>query len=141
MKKLIIALMFAGLAGCSTTPTASETAKPVPLERILLASNGDSTLIITRDKGWFAGGGCFVTVLVDGKALARIDTGESISIKVEEGRHILGISGDKDGKGLCGYQIGQPMKENATLIQSHETQKFRITGDTSSGLDLRPSNI
>lgn len=141
MEKLLIAFLALGLAGCSTTPTSSDAAKRVPQDRILLSSQGPSTVIITRDKGWFAGGGCFVTALVDGKPVARIDTGETVSIKTNEGRHILAITGDKDGKGLCGLQIGQPIKENATDIKPNEVQKFRITGDTSSGLDLRPSNI
>lgn len=141
MMKKIILLSALMLGGCSTTPIPSNTAKPVPPERILITSQGSSTLIITRDKGWFAGGGCFVSVLIDGKSVARVDTGESVSVKVVEGRHILAITGDKDGKGLCAYQIGQPIKENATDIKANEIQKFRITGDTSSGLDLRPSTI
>lgn len=141
MKELLIALCALGISGCATTPTPSDAAKPIPAERVLLKSQGQSTLIVTRDNGWFAGGGCFVTVLVDGRSYARIDTGEKVSINVEPGRHIIAISGDREGKGLCGLQIGQPIKENATDIQPHETQKFRITGDTSSGLDLRPSNI
>jgi hypothetical protein len=141
MKTILLALVIIGLAGCTTTPTPSETAKLVPKERVQWVSKGDSTITITRDRGWFAGGGCFVTVLVDGKSVARIDTGETVSIKVDEGRHILAITGDQEGKGLCGFQIGQPIKENATDIKPNEMQKFRITGDTSSGLDLRPSNI
>jgi hypothetical protein len=141
VKKLLIAVLALGLAGCSTTPTPSNSAKPVPQSRILWKSQGDSILTITRDKGWFAGGGCFVTVTVDGKPVARIDTGESVTIKVNSGRHILAITGDKGGRGLCGFQIGQPIKENATEIKPKEIQKYRITGDTSSGLDLRPTTI
>ena len=141
MKKLLFAVLALALAGCSTTPTPSDSAKPVPQSRILWNSQGDSVLTITRDKGWFAGGGCFVTVIVDGETVARMDTGESITIKVNPGRHILAITGDKEGKGLCGFQIGQPIKENATEIKPKEIQKYRITGDTSSGLDLRPTTI
>jgi len=141
MKKLLISVLALGLAGCSTTPTPSDSAKPVPHDRILWKSQGDAKLTITRDKGWFAGGGCFVTITVDGDPVARIDTGETVTINVKSGRHILAITGDKDGKGLCGFQIGQPIKENATDIKSNEIQKYRITGDTSSGLDLRPTTI
>lgn len=141
MKKLLLVLAVVGMAGCSTSPVTAEKAKAVPKDRILLESQGNSTIIITRDNGWFAGGGCFVSALIDGKPFARIGTGETTSIKVQDGRHILAITGDKDGKGLCGFQIGQPIKENSTEIKPNEIQKFRITGDTSSGLDLRPTSI
>lgn len=79
-------------------------------------------ITITRDQGWFAGGGCFVEVTIDGKSYARIDTGETIDINVTSGRHILGISGDSKGKGLCGMQVGQPLKETATQINAREHQ-------------------
>ena len=141
MRNLIFAAALIGLTGCTTSAVTSQQAKPVPSERILIHGVGDSNIIVTRDNGWFAGGGCFVEITVDGKSYARIDTGESISIKAEPGRHILGISGDSLGKGLCGFKVGQPIKETSTQINSNETQKFRITGDTNSGLDIRPSSI
>jgi hypothetical protein len=141
MNKLILAAALLGLAGCTTSAVNSQQAKPVPSKRILKHGTGESTIVVTRDNGWLAGGGCFVEITVDGKSFARIDTGESISIKTETGRHILGISGDSQGKGLCGFKVGQPIKETSTQINSNETQKFRITGDTNSGLDIRPSSI
>lgn len=141
MKKLLIALSLTALAGCSTSPTPSESAKKVPDQRILWTSAGNSTLVITRDSGWLAGGGCFVTAAIDGKAIARMDTGESVSVKIPSGRHILSVAGDSEGKGLCALQIGQPIKESVTEIKENEVQRFRITGDTGSGLELRPSNI
>lgn len=141
MRKLFLAAVLLSLTGCTTSAVNSEQAKPVPPARVLNHGAGESTIIVTRDSGWFAGGGCFVEITVDGKSYARIDTGESISIKIEPGRHILGISGDSQGKGLCGFQVGQPIKETSTQTNSNETQKFRITGDTNSGLDIRPSSI
>ncbi|MCU6674677.1 hypothetical protein [Leclercia adecarboxylata] len=141
MKKALLLLFALGIAGCSTTAVNSNTARQVSSERVMLQGAGDSLITITRDKGWFAGGGCFVEVTIDGKSYARIDTGETIDIKVSPGRHILGISGDSKGKGLCGMQVGQPIKETATQLSTGEHQKFRITGDTNSGLDIRPSTI
>ncbi|QCZ29157.1 hypothetical protein [Leclercia adecarboxylata] len=141
MKKAVLLLFALGIAGCSTTAVNSNTARQVPSERILMQGAGDSVISITRDKGWFAGGGCFVEVIIDGKSYARIDTGETIDIKVAPGRHILGISGDSKGKGLCAMQVGQPIKESSTQINSKEHQRFRITGDTNSGLDIRPTML
>lgn len=141
MKKALLLIFALGIAGCSTTAVNSNTARQVPSERVLMKGSGDSVISITRDKGWFAGGGCFVEVIVDGKSYARIDTGETIDINVAPGRHILGISGDSKGKGLCAMQVGQPIKETSTQINSKEHQKFRITGDTNSGLDIRPTML
>jgi hypothetical protein len=79
-------------------------------------------------------------VTIDGKKVARIDTGEIVKFKVKPGRHIVGIAGDDEGNGLCAMQIGQPVKEAAAEISSGETQKFRISG-TQNGTDIRPSSI
>lgn len=141
MKKALLLLIAISVTGCSTSSVDSTVAKKVPSERILAQGVGDSVITIARDNGWFAGGGCYVEVTIDGKSYARIDTGETIDIRVSSGRHILGMSGDSKGKGLCGMQVGQPLKETATQINNNEHQKFRITGDTNSGLDIRSSTL
>ncbi|SDO20384.1 hypothetical protein [Pseudomonas poae] len=99
-----------------------------------------ATLAVSRDNGFWASGGCLATVLIDGKKVARIDTGEIVKFKVKPGRHIVGIAGDEEGNGLCAMQIGQPVKETAAEVSSGETQKFRISG-TQNGTDIRPSSI
>ena len=68
MKKTLLLLIALSVTGCSTTAVNSTVAKQVPSERVLLQEAGDSMLTITRDKGWFAGGGCFVEVTIDGKS-------------------------------------------------------------------------
>lgn len=141
MKKTLLLLIALSVTGCSTTAVNSTVAKQVPSDRVMTQGAGDSAITVTRDKGWLAGGGCLVELTIDGKSYARIDTGETINIKVAPGRHILGISGDSKGKGLCGMQIGQPLKETATQLNTGEHQKFRITGGTNSGLDIRPSTL
>ncbi|EKO1175664.1 hypothetical protein ACEU8V_000060 [Escherichia coli] len=141
MKKALLFLAAISISGCSTSAVDSANAKPVPTERVLVQGVGGSVITITRDKGWLAGGGCYVEITIDGKSYARIDTGETININVEPGRHILGMSGDSRGKGLCGGKIGQPIKETATQISNKEHQRFRITGDVNSGLDIRPSML
>lgn len=139
MKKIALVLVLMGLSGCVTEAVSTREAKLVPPERILVEGHGDAELIVTRDKGWLVGGGCFTSLTLDGKHIARIGTGETLSYKVESGRHILGISDDPAGGGLCGVGSGKPYKETSTIISSNETQKFRIAGDTNSGLDIRPT--
>lgn len=138
---LIFSAILIGLTGCSTSAVGPQQAKPIPTARILTNGTGESIITVTRDNGWLVGGGCFVEIIIDGKPYARIDTGEAISIKIDPGRHILGISGDSQGQGLCGAKIGQSIKETSTQITVGETQTFRITGDTISGLDIRPTSI
>lgn len=142
MRILIGALAVALLAGCGTTPVSTRDATPVPPSRVLYTSavKDGGFLIVTRDKGWTAGGGCYVAVLVDGHVAARVGTGESVKLNLSPGRHIVGMSGDAEGGGLCGMQIGQSIKESTAEIRPGETQKYRISGDTN-GLDLRPTSL
>lgn len=140
MKVIMLALAAIGLSGCVTQAVPNTKAKDVPAERVLIQGAGDSDFIITRDNGWLVGGGCFTTLTLDGKHVARIGTGETISYKIKPGRHILGIADDPKGGGLCGVGDGQPYRETSTVISENETQKFRISGDTNSGLDIRPTS-
>lgn len=143
MKLFIGVLVLVALAGCSTSPVTSGQAVAVPTARILgyqaLLKDGGA-LVITRDNGWLAGGGCFATVLIDGRVAARVGTGETVRLNVSQGRHIIGMSGDADGGGLCAMQVGQPIKESVADVKAHEVQKFRISGDTN-GLDIRPTSL
>ncbi|WP_122709336.1 hypothetical protein [Pseudomonas viridiflava] len=143
MHRVLLATAVAvSIAGCSSTPVESGSAKRVPADRTFAyqaSVPGGATLIIGRDSGFWASGGCFVTVLIDGKKAARVNTGEMAKFQLKPGRHIVGISGDEEGSGLCALQIGQPVKESATELNADEVQKFRISG-TQNGNDIRPSS-
>ena len=131
------------LAGCSSTPVDTGTAKPVPAERLFAyqaSVPGGSTLVVSRDNGFWASGGCYATLLIDGKKAARINTGEVSRFSLKPGRHVVGIAGDEEGSGLCALQIGQPVKETATDLATGEVQKFRVSG-TQNGTDIRPSSM
>lgn len=131
------------IAGCSSTPVDSVSAKRVPTDRVYAYQTetpGGATLVVSRDNGFWASGGCFSTLIIDGKKAARLDTGEVAKFHVTPGRHIVGIGGDEDGSGLCAMQIGQPVKETATEVSAGEVQKYRISG-TQNGADIRPSSL
>lgn len=140
MNRILLALAVIGLTGCVTESVPTSKAKIVPPERVLIHGSGEAEFIVTRDTGWLVGGGCYTTLTLDGSHIARIGTGETISYKVKAGRHILGIADDPQGGGLCGVGNGKPYKETSTVISDNETQKFRIAGDTNSGLDIRPTS-
>ena len=144
MHRILLAAVTAILiAGCSSTPVDPGSAKRVPAARTFAYQSGvpgGATLVISRDNGFWASGGCFATVLIDGKKAARVNTGETVKFQLKPGRHIVGIAGDDEGNGICAMQIGQPVKETATELAAGEVQKFRISG-TQNGTDIRPSSI
>ncbi|WP_122864369.1 hypothetical protein [Pseudomonas viridiflava] len=140
---LLATVIVVSIAGCSSTPVDSDSAKRVPADRTFAYQSivpSGATLIISRDNGFWASGGCFVTVRIDGKKAARVNTGEVAKFQLKPGRHIVGIAGDEEGSGLCAMQIGQPVKESATELVDGEIQKFRISG-TQNGLDIRPTSF
>ncbi|QIE96559.1 hypothetical protein G5574_06105 [Pantoea stewartii] len=140
MKKATVLFLSLLISGCATSPVSNDEAKNVPQNRIFYSGTGSSKIVIIRDKGWMAGGGCYVMATMDGKEAARLDTAEKVELKVIPGRHIIGLIGDRYGKALCGLTSGAS-KETSTVINSGETQFYRITGDTNSGLDIRPTTI
>ncbi|WP_394207395.1 hypothetical protein [Pseudomonas putida] len=130
------------IASCSSEPIDPARAKSVPHERLYSHQaqiKAGAKLVITRDSGYWASGGCIAKVLIDGKKAARMDTGEVATFEVQPGRHFVGIDGDDEGGGLCAMQIGQQLKEITTEVSVGEVQRFRITGQ--NGLDIRPSSI
>ncbi len=130
------------MTGCSTSPVAFDKAKPVPSDRVMSYGKKPAgpygTIQVTRDTG-FVAGGCFVAVHLDGRAVARIDTGEALSLYVPAGEHLIGLGADERGSGLCSW--AGPLKEQSATVQPGQVKRFRIGGDTNVGLDIRPSSL
>lgn len=143
MKQAFAVLALAGaLAGCSTTPVPFDQARPTPSDRVLAFGKKPSapygTIIVARDTGFIAGG-CFVSVHIDGKPAARIDTGEVVKLYVTAGDHLVGLGADQQGKGMCDW--GGSLKEQTAILRDGQVKRFRIGGDASSGLDIRPASM
>jgi len=143
MHRIMLAVATTALiTGCTSKPIDPAKAMPVPHQRLYshqVELEPGAKLVITRDSGYWASGGCIAQVLIDGKKAARMDTGEVATFEVKPGRHFIGIDGDDEGSGLCAMQIGQQFKEITTEISAGEVQRFRITGQ--NGVDIRPSSI
>lgn len=143
MHRIMLAVVATALiSGCTSKPIDPNEAKAVPHQRLYshqVKTEPGAKLVITRDSGYWASGGCIAQVLIDGKKAARMDTGEVAIFEVKPGRHFIGIDGDDEGSGLCAMQIGQQLKEITTEISAGEVQRFRITGQ--NGVDIRPSSI
>lgn len=130
MRLFVGAVAVALLAGCATSPVPSSEADPVPSSRLFAfqsPTQGDSTLVVTRDKG-FVGGGCNTTVSIDGRRAAEIGTGETAKFRVTPGEHIVSAS-----------SCGSGLKERETNIKAGSTKKFRISIDSSMSMDLSPT--
>ncbi|WP_070087276.1 hypothetical protein [Pseudomonas sp. NBRC 111122] len=143
MHRIMLAVAATALiTGCTSDPVDPAKAKAVPHQRLYshqVKVESGAKLVISRDSGYWASGGCIAQVLIDGKKAARMDTGEVATFEVRPGRHFIGIDGDDEGSGLCAMQIGQQLKEITTEISAGEVQRFRITGQ--NGVDIRPSSI
>lgn len=141
MRKTLVALSLIALAGCSTTQVPTDKAVRVPTDRVLAYASKPTepygTIVVTRDTG-LVGGACYVGILVDGRFSARIDTGEIVSLYVPVGEHLVGLVGDEQSGGVCGW--GELRKEQSTTLSTGQVKRFRIGGDTNIGLDIRPSS-
>lgn len=130
MRLFVGAVAVALLAGCATSPVPSSEADQVPLSRLFAfqaPTQGDSTLIVTRDKG-FVGGGCNTTVSIDGRRAAEIGSGETAKFRVAPGEHIVSAS-----------SCGSGLKERETSVKAGSTKKFRISIDSAMSMDLSPT--
>lgn len=139
-KQTFIALTALALAGCATQAPKQSQIKPVPADRALAyqsASGGDATIIVTRDVG-FAGGGCFAGLYLDGDLVAKMDTGERISLYLPSGRHVIGTW--NVGKALCGYREGKDRRETDATLKPGETRKFRILIG-NAGVEITPTTL
>lgn len=143
MHRIMLAAFGAVLfTGCTSTPVDPATAKEVPPPRLFAHQTQiqpGSKVIITRDAGYWAAGGCMAKVVIDGKKVARMDIGEVAAFWLAPGRHLIGIDGDDQGSGLCAMQMGQQLKEVSAEVVPGETLRFRISGQ--NGVDIRPSSI
>lgn len=130
MRLFVGAVVIALLAGCATSPVPSGEADPVPSSRLFAfqsPAQGESTLIVTRDKG-FVGGGCNTTLSIDGRRAAEIGSGETAKFRVAPGEHIVSAS-----------SCGSGLKERETSIKAGSTKKFRISIDSAMSMDLSPT--
>jgi len=129
------------LAGCQTLPPKdSEIKTPTP-DRLLAyqqASDGDATIVVTRDVG-FSGGACLGAVFIDGNVVAKLDTGERAVFHVPAGNRTLGAW--NTGSGLCGYREGKDRKEVAVDLRPGELRKYRITINPNTGVEINATTL
>jgi hypothetical protein len=108
------------MSGCATATSSVRTveAQPVPAERILSTEHSinrpDCGLIIVKRDTGSSGAKCTSRLIVDGKPIADLATGEKITLYLPFGEHIIGA--EPNGECHGGFsttsmtvQRGQPM--------------------------------
>ncbi len=139
--KIYMALVVgcAALSGCATTPTPPSNAAHVPADRLLAFQNktpkATAVLIATRDQG-FIGGGCFVSLTIDGVLAARIDPGETAKFYLQPGEKLLTVGRDALGAPLC--SLGKDNFANReTILKPGEEKSFRLMTNTDGQFDIQ----
>ncbi|WP_295574461.1 hypothetical protein [Stenotrophomonas maltophilia] len=135
MKGIVAAVAIATvLAGCSATrPIATEMAKPVPASQIFAYAQpaaDTGAVVVTRDVG-LSGSKCPVAFYVDGKVAANVDNGQTMTLHVPSGKHILGAG--PAGTGVCGIVSRTAhLREAGFDVVAGSTMKLRL-GFTRDG--------
>lgn len=101
-------------------------AKPVSPDRLYIhraPTSNDGTALVIRDSG-FLGGGCRVTISLDGKKAAFIGEGEKAKFPVAPGRHMLTM--EPSHKGLCALGAESARRSLTFSIKPSEVATFRV---------------
>jgi hypothetical protein len=121
-------------SACSTTPIPASEATPVPPERLSGLQSpppGEfTTLVVTRDQGFY-GSACDTVLSVEGKEVGRLRSGEVARFYAKPGTIILGAQ----TSAMC---LGG-LKEREVKLNPASTIRYRISIDSSGGLDLSPT--
>ncbi|WP_217639878.1 hypothetical protein [Vreelandella subterranea] len=133
MKTIALLGVVVLLSGCSTSPVSSESANPVPDERLHAfqdKGDGNARFVVTRDNGFF-GSGCRTDTAIDGKHAAEIGPGETAGFYLKPGRHIVGIN----SRGVC---MGG-LKEAEFVAREGDETRYRISIDSTGSMDISPT--
>lgn len=127
MRILIGAVGLAFLAGCATSATPMQRAKPVPSDELYAfqskPAGASGRLTVVRDSG-VAGSGCDVVVYIDGQKVAKVGTGQRASFFLPVGQPNVGIGLTESG--LC---AGMAVRSITGSVRDGKESIYRISGD------------
>lgn len=140
MRKLLLVLAATALlSGCATDAVPVKQAITAPNERVFNyqdSSKGDSSITIVRDSG-MVGGGCYITVFLNGARVAKLDTKEKTTFHINSGEWIVGAG--HEGRGLCSG--GKERQERDFIIKPGEDKYLRVFTDNNGNVDIKPTTI
>lgn len=105
MKAVLAAALLAGIVGCATPPSSTDSAVHVPADRVvdssvLRATPGTGQVTVQRDSGAGSDAGyglaCFARISVDGKPVADLRNREKVVMHLPAGNHVFSVRPDGD---------------------------------------------
>lgn len=112
LRCLLVLVVALALTGCRSDPIAASAARPAPVDSVFAPALSPgaprATATFTRDTGGPPGAnGNRWLIYLDGKPLAKIGKGETFTVDVSVGDHIVGIEPDAPIKMLQVRNISQ----------------------------------
>lgn len=130
---LASATLCAGVAGCATTPVPASDASPastVYAPALTQPRAGTAVVTVTRDTG-LSGSACNDVVYADGEKVAALGTGQTVTMYLSPGHHVLGTT----AAGIC---AGGSASVEMTLAAG-DRRDYRIGSRQSGDLLMQPS--
>ncbi|WP_110877040.1 hypothetical protein [Franconibacter helveticus] len=122
MKKYFLTLAMVLISGCSTQPVPTNQANHVPPDRIwdkkiVQKMDNAGEILVKRDSG-FIGSACLISIYIDGKPVADLNTREKVIFYPGIGRHVLSAS----PHGWCAGGIVESLAE----VEINKPLVFRV---------------
>ncbi len=83
------------------------------------------------------GGGCYITVFLNGARVAKLDTKEKTTFYINSGSWIVGAG--HEGKGLCSG--GKERQEREFIVKPGEDKYLRVFTDNNGNVDIKSTTI
>lgn len=121
--RVLVGLLTAAvIAGCASSNVSTETAPPVPQDRIFASAltewhEGTVPVVFKRDT--FPGHWYLISVFVNGQQVARIGNGEKLVINLPPGRYVFGVAPR--------YNEGVPDREIAVTVTEQYHPVLRLS--------------
>jgi len=124
------------LLGCNTQPVTTQDARPVADAKVQATDlteprEGLVQVVVKRDTG-FIGGMCDMQVLLDGRPVALLATGQRVTIYLKPGAYVLAVRGPG---GLCTTKL----VEAEALVDPAKPPVYRISFSAQRELALTRS--
>lgn len=121
------------VAGCASTAIPTDQARPTEeiLDQVVTKPNaGTSRVQIKRDVG-VVGSACGILVLLNGKPLAKLHTGQIVTAYLPPGEYIFGAA----STGICGGGDS----EVQVRLANDETRTLRVSVDQGTAIRIGPT--